>query len=329
MTGKPPTEDAVLGKAVERVFLPVIRLVLPEIVDMNLPMEGLFINVGIVSVRKQYPDHPRKVMHALWGLGQIMFVRYLIVVDDDVDVHDLHEVLYRVGLQADPERDLELAHGPVDQLSISNPVPNLGAKVGIDATPQAARGGVPASVARGDPIRPDSGRRRGARDPRATPCSPVSCVRSRDGRRREPRAALRSSGASSRSRTSGSTCRSRSPSSSSRPVGCPPSGSSSSSWSPSSVARNAGHSFNRWADRDLDAANPRTQGRAIPSGRRSPASALAITAVSAAVLIGAAYLLNPLAFVLAPVALAIVLGYSYTKRYTVAHDRPSSGSWRR
>jgi len=82
-------------------------------------------------------------------------------------------------------------------------------------------------------------------------------------------------------------------------------------------ARNAGHSFNRWADRDLDAANPRTRGRAIPSGRRSPASALAITAVSAAVLIGAAYLLNPLAFVLAPVALAIVLGYSYTKRYTV------------
>jgi 4-hydroxybenzoate polyprenyltransferase len=81
-------------------------------------------------------------------------------------------------------------------------------------------------------------------------------------------------------------------------------------------ARNAGHSFNRWADRDLDAANPRTQGRAIPSGRRSPASALAITVLSGAVLLGAAYLLNPLAFVLAPVALAIVLGYSYTKRFT-------------
>jgi 4-hydroxy-3-polyprenylbenzoate decarboxylase len=143
VTGKPPTEDAVLGKAVERVFLPVIRLVLPEIVDMNLPMEGLFINVGIVSVRKQYPDHPRKIMHALWGLGQIMFVRYLIVVDSDVDVHDLSEVLYRVGLQADPERDLELSHGPVDQLSISNPVPNLGAKVGIDATRKGPEDGFP------------------------------------------------------------------------------------------------------------------------------------------------------------------------------------------
>ncbi len=143
VTGKPPTEDSVLGQAVERVFLPVVRLVLPELVDMNLPAEGLFINVGIVSLRKQYPDHPRKVMHALWGLGQMMFVRYLIVVDEDVDVHDLSEVLYRVGLQADPERDLEFARGPVDQLSISNAVPNLGGKVGIDATRKRAEDGFP------------------------------------------------------------------------------------------------------------------------------------------------------------------------------------------
>jgi 4-hydroxy-3-polyprenylbenzoate decarboxylase len=143
VTGKPPTEDAVLGKAVERIFLPVIRLVLPEIVDMNLPVPGLFINVGVVSVRKSYPDHPRKVMHALWGLGQMMFCRYLIVVDDDVNVHDLSEVLYRVGLQADPARDLELSQGPVDQLSISNPVPNIGGKVGIDATRKRPEDGFP------------------------------------------------------------------------------------------------------------------------------------------------------------------------------------------
>jgi len=143
VTGKPPTEDAVLGKAVERVFRPVVRVVLPEIVDMNLPMEGLFINVGIVSIRKAYPDHPRKVMHALWGLGQMMFLRYLIVVDEDVNVHDLSEVLYRVGLQADPERDLELSHGPVDQLSISNPEPNRGGKVGIDATKKRPEDGFP------------------------------------------------------------------------------------------------------------------------------------------------------------------------------------------
>ncbi|MCI4347928.1 MAG: menaquinone biosynthesis decarboxylase [Thermoplasmata archaeon] len=109
VTGKPPTEDSVLGKAVERLFLPIVRLVLPEIVDMNLPAEGLFINVAVVSIRKAYPYHARKVMHALWGLGQMMFTRYVIVVDDDVNVHDLSEVLYRVGLQADPAIDPAVA----------------------------------------------------------------------------------------------------------------------------------------------------------------------------------------------------------------------------
>ncbi|MGB6501280.1 MAG: menaquinone biosynthesis decarboxylase [Thermoplasmata archaeon] len=143
VTGRPPTEDAVLGKSVERIFLPVIRLVLPELVEMNLPLDGLFINVAVVSIRKAYPGHPRKVMHALWGLGQMMFARYLIVVDDDVDVHDLSEVLYRVGLQADPARDLELVEGPVDQLSISNPIPNVGGKVGIDATRKRPEDGFP------------------------------------------------------------------------------------------------------------------------------------------------------------------------------------------
>ena len=143
VTGRPSTEDAVLGKAVERIFLPVIRLVLPEVVDMNLPVEGLFINVAVVSIRKAYPGHPRKVMHALWGLGQMMFVRYVIVVDDDVNVHDLSEVLYRVGLQADPAQDLEPVDGPVDQLSISNPLPNYGGKIGIDATRKRPEDGFP------------------------------------------------------------------------------------------------------------------------------------------------------------------------------------------
>jgi 4-hydroxy-3-polyprenylbenzoate decarboxylase len=143
VTGRPSTEDAVLGKAVERIFLPVIRLVLPEVVDFNLPVEGLFINVAVVSIRKAYPGHPRKVMHALWGLGQMMFVRYIVVVDDDVNVHDLSEVLYRVGLQADPAHDLEVVEGPVDQLSISNPLPNYGGKVGIDATRKRPEDGFP------------------------------------------------------------------------------------------------------------------------------------------------------------------------------------------
>jgi 4-hydroxy-3-polyprenylbenzoate decarboxylase len=143
VTGKPSTEDAVLGKAVEQIFLPVIRLVLPEVVDLNLPLEGLFINVAIVSIRKAYPGHARKVMHSLWGLGQMMFARYIVVVDEDVDVHDLSEVLYRVGLQADPGHDLERVEGPVDQLSISNPLPNYGGKVGIDATRKRPEDGFP------------------------------------------------------------------------------------------------------------------------------------------------------------------------------------------
>lgn len=134
VTGKPPTEDAILGRAVGEIFLPVIRMILPEVVAMDLPLEGLFMNVAIVAIRKSYPFHARKVMHALWGLGQMMFVRYLVVVDEDVDPRDHREVLYRVGLQADPQEDLELVHGPVDQLSVSNRVPNLGAKLGIDAT---------------------------------------------------------------------------------------------------------------------------------------------------------------------------------------------------
>jgi len=153
VTGKPPTEDSVLGEAVTRIFRPVIRLVLPELVDLNLPQEGLFINVAIASIRKSYPEHPRKVMHALWGLGQMMFVRYLVVVDEDVDVRDLSEVLYRVGLQADPGRDFEISQGPVDQLSISNPVPNLGTKVGIDATRKRPEDGFPRPWP--DEIRPD------------------------------------------------------------------------------------------------------------------------------------------------------------------------------
>lgn len=134
VTGKPPTEDSVLGRVVGRLFLPVIQTLLPEVVDMDLPAEGLFINVGIIAIRKSYPFHARKVMHALWGLGQLMFLRYIVVVDADVNPRDHREVLYRVGLQADPREDLEIVSGPVDQLSVSNRRPNIGGKVGIDAT---------------------------------------------------------------------------------------------------------------------------------------------------------------------------------------------------
>lgn len=143
VTGKPPTEDAVIGVAVSKLFRPVIRMVLPEVVDMAMPMEGIFINVVVVSIRKSYPYHARKVMHALWGLGQMMFVRYIIVVDHDVNPNDMREVLYRVGLQADPIEDVEVVKGPVDQLSISNRVENLGGKMGIDATKKWPSEGYP------------------------------------------------------------------------------------------------------------------------------------------------------------------------------------------
>ncbi len=143
VTGKPPTEDAVLGQAVTRLFLPVVQAVLPEIVDLDLPQEGILINVAIVSIRKSYPQHARKVMHAIWGLGQMMFTRYIVVVDHDVDPHDHREVLYRVGLQADPQEDFEHVFGPVDQLSVSNRVENQGGKVGIDATKKWKEEGYP------------------------------------------------------------------------------------------------------------------------------------------------------------------------------------------
>lgn len=154
VTGKPPTEDAILGQAVTQLFLPVIQAVLPEVVDMDLPLAGIFINVAIVAIRKSYPQHARKVMHALWGLGQMMFTRYIIVVDADVDPRDHHEVLYRVGLQADPGEDFEHVQGPVDQLSISNRVENQGGKVGIDATKKWKEEGYPRpwpEEARADP----------------------------------------------------------------------------------------------------------------------------------------------------------------------------------
>ena len=95
-------EDGWIGKATERLFLPLVRLVIPEIVDMNLPVHGVFHNFAIVSIRKRYPGQARKVMHAIWGTGQLMFTKYVIVVDADVDVHDLSEVLWRVGANTDP-----------------------------------------------------------------------------------------------------------------------------------------------------------------------------------------------------------------------------------
>lgn len=134
IVGPPPMEDAWLGKATERLFLPLIRTQLPEIVDMNLPCEAAFHNLAIVSIRKRYPGHARKVMHALWGLGQMMFAKIIVVVDADVDVQNPAQVVWKATGNIDPARDMEIVMGPVDQLDHASIHPCYGGHVGIDAT---------------------------------------------------------------------------------------------------------------------------------------------------------------------------------------------------
>jgi 4-hydroxy-3-polyprenylbenzoate decarboxylase len=134
VVGRPPMEDCYLGKATERLFLPVLKLVQPEIVDIDLPVEGVFHNCAVVSIRKAYPGHARKVMNAIWGMGQMMFTKFVVVVDEHVDVHDASEVTWRVFNNVDPARDCVVVSGPLDVLDHSSPLPRFGAKMGIDAT---------------------------------------------------------------------------------------------------------------------------------------------------------------------------------------------------
>lgn len=134
IVGIPPMEDYYLGKASERIFLPLIRKTVPEITDMHFPAEGIFHNLVIVSIDKRYPGHARKVMNAIWGLGQLMFSKIIVIVDRDVDVHDQREVAWIVGTHIDPHRDILFTEGPVDDLENASPLPAFGSKMGIDAT---------------------------------------------------------------------------------------------------------------------------------------------------------------------------------------------------
>ena len=134
VVGRPPMEDYFMGKASERLLLPALRMVLPEVVDINMPAEGVFHNLVIVSMKKEYPGHPRKVMYALWGLGLMMLAKVIVVVDDYVNVHDLSEVAWRATANIDPSRDLVLVEGPLDDLDHASVYPRYGGKVGIDAT---------------------------------------------------------------------------------------------------------------------------------------------------------------------------------------------------
>jgi 4-hydroxy-3-polyprenylbenzoate decarboxylase len=134
IVGPPPMEDAYLGKATERIFLPLIKLIVPEIIDYNLPVEGAFHNLALVRIKKRYPGHANKVMHALWGLGQMMFTKCIIVVDEDVDVQDPQQVVWRTLANIDPERDITFVKGPVDVLDHASTAMSFGSKMGIDAT---------------------------------------------------------------------------------------------------------------------------------------------------------------------------------------------------
>src|SRR6266516_648133 len=136
VVGRPPQEDAWLGKATERIFLPAIRMTVPEIVDYDLPVAGAFHNCCIVSIRKAFPGHAQKVMHAIWGLGMLSLTKCVIVVDAHVDVHDYEQVLFYAGANVDPARDVMLGKGPLDHLDHAPERQFVGGKLGIEATAQ-------------------------------------------------------------------------------------------------------------------------------------------------------------------------------------------------
>ncbi|MCX7825751.1 MAG: menaquinone biosynthesis decarboxylase [Verrucomicrobiae bacterium] len=134
IVGRPPMEDFHLGDASVRLFLPVFRMNFPELVDLYLPPEGVFHNLVIVSIKKSFPYHAMKLMHGLWGMGQMMFTKCILVVDADVNVRDAREVAFRACANVDPARDILLTQGPADVLDHATPALGFGSKMGIDAT---------------------------------------------------------------------------------------------------------------------------------------------------------------------------------------------------
>jgi len=134
VVGPPPQEDFYMGYAVERVFLPVMKMQYPEIVDVAMPAEGIFHNLMIVAIRKSYPGHARKIMNAIWSLGQAMFTKVIVVVDHDVDVHNYREVVWKALCAVDPERDVQFNFGPADTLDHAARLQDYGSKMGVDAT---------------------------------------------------------------------------------------------------------------------------------------------------------------------------------------------------
>lgn len=148
IVGPPPQEDYFLGKATERLFLPLLRTLIPDLIDYDLPMFGAFHNCAFVKIRKEYPFQARRVMHAIWGAGQMAWTKFIVVVDEDVDVHDHDQVLFELCANVDPGRDVEVVRGPVDILDHASPGLGVGHKMGIDATRK-----LPAECAGGHAVR--------------------------------------------------------------------------------------------------------------------------------------------------------------------------------
>jgi 4-hydroxy-3-polyprenylbenzoate decarboxylase len=134
IVGVPPMEDAWMGKAVERIFMPMLRLTMPELVDINLPVEACFHNIAFVSIKKKYPNHAYKIMNAIWGLGQLAFTKMVFVFDEDCDVQNIDEVLFRLGANCDPGRDVLVGKGLLDQLDHAAQYEGHGGKIGFDCT---------------------------------------------------------------------------------------------------------------------------------------------------------------------------------------------------
>jgi 4-hydroxy-3-polyprenylbenzoate decarboxylase len=134
IVGKPPMEDCYMGKATERIFLPLLKMQFPEIVDINFPLEGVFHNCVIVSIRKRFPGHGKKIMYSLWGMGQMMYTKMIIVVDENVDPQDISTVAWKVFNNIDAGRDVVVSEGPLDALDHASNLPHYGNRMGIDAT---------------------------------------------------------------------------------------------------------------------------------------------------------------------------------------------------
>jgi len=136
ITGRPPKEDAIIALALTKIFLPLLRNQFPEIIDFHLPMEAVSYRIAVVSIKKEFPGHAKRVMMGLWGfLKQFLYVKYIIVVDDDIDVRKWDDVIWALSTRVDPGRDTTIIENtPFDYLDFSTPLPELGAKMGIDAT---------------------------------------------------------------------------------------------------------------------------------------------------------------------------------------------------